>query len=108
MPDTNTPKDERIDSALQNSQNAELGFLFNFLGYLMIDYELNVKEGVEYVKKALEISPRNPAYLDSLAWGYYKLKDCKNAKETFNLIPQEEIKKEQELIEHKALIDKCF
>lgn len=108
MPDTNTPKDERIDSALQNSQNAELGFLFNFLGYLMIDYELNVKEGVEYVKKALEISPRNPAYLDSLAWGYYKLKDCKNAKETFKLIPQEEIKKEQELIEHKALIDKCF
>lgn len=30
MPDTNTPKDERIDSALQNSQNTELGFLFNF------------------------------------------------------------------------------
>ncbi|BDB67315.1 ATP-dependent nuclease subunit B [Helicobacter cinaedi] len=107
MPDTNTPKDERIDSALQNSQNAELGFLFNFLGYLMIDYELNVKEGVEYVKKALEISPRNPAYLDSLAWGYYKLKDCKNAKETFKLIPQEDIKKEQEIKEHRALIQMC-
>lgn len=108
MPNTNTPKDERIDSALQNSQSAELGFLFNFLGYLMIDYDINVKEGIEYVKKALEISPRNPAYLDSLAWGYYKLKDCKNAKETFKLIPQADIKKEQELIEHKKLIDKCL
>lgn len=107
-PNKDIPKDERIDTALQNSQSAELGFLFNFLGYLMIDYDIDVQEGIEYVKKALEISPRNPAYLDSLAWGYYKIKDCENAAKTFKLIPQEDIKKEKELQEHKKIIDKCF
>lgn len=84
-----------------------MGFFLNFLGYLMIDYEINLVEGVGHIKKALEISPLNPAYLDSLAWGYYKLKDCVNAQKTFGLIPKEEVLKEPELKEHKALIDKC-
>lgn len=106
-PNKDTPKNNRVDASLQNSQNSDIGFFLNFLGYLMIDYEIDVKKGVGHIKKALEISPRNPAYLDSLAWGYYKLKDCNNAIETFKLIPQDEIKKEQELQEHKKLIESC-
>ncbi len=106
-PDKDTPKDHRLNASLQNFQSSEVGFFLNFLGYLMIDYDIDIKEGVGHVKKALEISPLNPAYLDSLAWGYYKLKDCANAKETFGLIPQNDVKKEQELQEHKNLIDKC-
>ncbi|WP_334083243.1 ATP-dependent nuclease [Helicobacter typhlonius] len=99
-------KDEMINASLQLN-SAQMGFFLNFLGYLMIDYEINVVEGVGHIKKALEISPLNPAYLDSLAWGYYKLKDCVNAQKTFGLIPKEEVLKEPELKEHKALIDKC-
>lgn len=106
-PENSTPKDKRIDSALQSSQNAEMGFFLNFLGYLMIDYDMDIKEGVGHIKKALEIAPFNAAYLDSLAWGYYKLKDCQNAKQTFAQIPKDEIAKEQELQEHKVAIDKC-
>lgn len=102
-----TTKDSHIDASLQNSQNSDLGFFLNFLGYLMIDYEVDVKKGIWHVKKALEISPLNPAYLDSLAWGYYKLKDCTNAKLTFALISADEIEKEQELKEHKMSIEKC-
>ncbi|TLD96988.1 ATP-dependent nuclease [Helicobacter jaachi] len=106
-PPKDTPKDSRVDVSLQHSQNSEIGFFLNFLGYLLIDYDIDVKEGVGHVKKALEISPQNPAYLDSLAWGYYKLKDCSAAREQFSLIPEDEIKKEQELQEHKKMIEKC-
>lgn len=101
------PKDERVDAMLQNAQSTEVGVFLNFLGYLMIDYELDVKEGVRLVKKALEIAPQNGAYLDSLAWGYYKLKDCENAAKTFALIPESDIQKEQEMQEHKSHIQKC-
>ena len=106
-PDKNTPKSERLNTSLQNLQNGEMGFFLNFLGYLLIDYDIDVKEGVGHIKKALEISPLNPAYLDSLAWGYYKLKDCVSAKQTFGLIPHKDIESEEELQTHKALIDKC-
>lgn len=106
-PDKNTPKSERLNTSLQNLQSGEMGFFLNFLGYLLIDYDIDVKEGVGHIKKALEISPLNPAYLDSLAWGYYKLKDCVSAKQTFGLIPHKDIESEEELQTHKALIDKC-
>lgn len=106
-PEKAVTKDSRLDASLENHQGSELGFFFNFLGYLMIDYELDVKEGLRHVKKALETQPLNPTYLDSLAWGYYKLKDCQGAKQTFSLIPEDNIQKEQELQTHKALIDKC-
>ena len=38
----------------------------------MGDHNLNVEEGGELIKKALEIEPENGAYLDSLGWYYYK------------------------------------
>lgn len=51
----------------------------NYLGYILIDYELDIKKGLELVHQALEKAPNNAAYLDSLAWGQYKLNDCANA-----------------------------
>lgn len=51
----------------------------NYLGYILIDFDINVKEGLQYVKQALTKDPNNLAYIDSLAWALYKLKDCKNA-----------------------------
>ncbi|RXJ87355.1 hypothetical protein CRU93_04455 [Arcobacter sp. CECT 8985] len=51
----------------------------NFLGYLLIDYNVDVDKGLALVKKALEKAPNNVAYIDSLAWGLYKKKECKKA-----------------------------
>ena len=31
-------------------------------------------------KKAIEIEPENPSYLDTIGWVYYKLRDFKKAK----------------------------
>ena len=59
----------------------EAGFL-NYLGYLLIDHEINIKEGIAYVNQALELETNSGFYLDSLAWGYYKLRQCSKALKT--------------------------
>jgi len=51
----------------------------NYYGYLLIDFNINVKKGIKLVKSALKTTPNNVAYIDSLAWGYYKLGACKKA-----------------------------
>ena len=51
----------------------------NYYGYLLIDFNINIKKGIKLVKAALKTSPNNIAYLDSLAWGYYKLGRCNKA-----------------------------
>ena len=51
----------------------------NYLGYLLIEHDIDIKEGMEYVNQALKSDPNSPYYLDSLAWGYYKLRDYSNA-----------------------------
>jgi len=45
----------------------------NYYGYLLIDYDIDPKKGLELVKEALQKAPNNFAYMDSVAWGYYKL-----------------------------------
>ncbi|MBN2433217.1 MAG: tetratricopeptide repeat protein [Acidobacteria bacterium] len=50
----------------------ENGNAWNYLGYMLIDYAIDVGRGIRYVKKALQFEPKNPAFLDSLGWGYFK------------------------------------
>lgn len=92
-------------------ENKNLGekeaFYYNFLGYLLIDYDIDAKAGLDYVSKALALSPNSIEYLDSLAWGFYKIKDCQKAKETIELIPEQEIKSTQEILRHYELINSC-
>jgi len=45
----------------------------NYLGYLLANRGERLQESVNYIKRALEIDPDNPAYLDSLGWAYFKL-----------------------------------
>ena len=45
---------------------------YNALGYLFAEYSTNLDEAVELIKKALEKSQENGAYLDSLGWVYFK------------------------------------
>ncbi|RDU69042.1 hypothetical protein CQA62_04185 [Helicobacter cholecystus] len=79
----------------------------NFLGYVMIDYDLGVKEGIEYVKEALKHVPNSYEFLDSLAWGYYKLGDCQKANEIFSGIPEAKILELNELKEHQKTLLNC-
>jgi len=56
--------------------------MLNYLGYLLIDNDVDPEAGIGYVKAALQQEPASPFYLDSLAWGYYKLGRCSEADAT--------------------------
>jgi len=79
-------------------------YIYNFLGYILIKYDIDVKKGLEYVQKALEAHPDNEEYIDSLAWGYYKLGKCKEAWEIIQNVKL----KDKEILYHKRKIKECL
>lgn len=80
----------------------------NYYGYTLIDKELNIQKGLEVVGKALVQEPGNTYFLDSLAWGYYKLNNCKKAYPIMKKVVEVEGLNEEEIIEHWNAIDhKC-
>ncbi|WP_120943731.1 tetratricopeptide repeat protein [Helicobacter labacensis] len=91
----------------KGDMNPQDAFFYNFLGYSLIDYNLDIKKGIAYVKTALELEPDSIFYLDSLAWGYYKLGECTQAKDVFAKIDSQEVKAQPELKEHADAIAKC-
>jgi len=68
----------KLEKVLETSSNH---MYQNYLGYLLIDFDIDYVRGIELVKSAIAQDPEKIAYLDSLAWGYYKLQDCKMAYE---------------------------
>lgn len=99
-------RNAELQSANGNLTQSD-AFFYNFLGYLMINHDINIDEGMQYVSKALAVEPTSIEYLDSLAWGFYKKGDCKQAQETFSLIAEDKMKQIPELIEHEAAIKAC-
>ncbi|WP_281778273.1 ATP-dependent nuclease subunit B [Helicobacter suis] len=87
--------------------DAQDAFFYNFLGYSLIEYNLNIRKGIDYVKMALKIEPDSVFYIDSLAWGYYKLGNCAEAKKLFLTISEEAINSQSELKAHSKSIAKC-
>lgn len=51
----------------------------NYLGYMYADKGVKLKAAEKLVKKALDVSPDNGAYLDSYAWVMYKMGKYKEA-----------------------------
>jgi hypothetical protein len=75
----------------------------------MIDNEIRIKKGISYIKKALKIEPKSIFYIDSLAWGYYKLKQCKKAYFTLNkILINNKYDSNSEIFIHLNLIKKCY
>jgi len=79
----------------------------NYLGYILIDYDIDVKKGLKLVEKALQKAPNNLAYIDSLAWGQYKLKDCKNAKINMQKVVDSAGLNDDEIRTHWEKIKEC-
>ncbi|MBT0820197.1 ATP-dependent nuclease subunit B [Campylobacter lari] len=81
----------------------------NYYGYALIEYDIDIAKGIELVGWALEQEPQNLYYLDSLAWGYYKLKDCKKAYEILQkTLHDKEFSSSDESKEHLKAIEKCL
>jgi len=79
----------------------------NYLGYLLIDYDIDVKKGLEYVESALEKAPNNIAYLDSKAWANYKLGNCAEAYKSMKRVVDEVGLNESEIKLHWKKIKEC-
>ena len=44
----------------------------NGLGFVLVDTNIDLLRGLRCCKKAVDLKPQNPAYLDSLGWAYFK------------------------------------
>ncbi len=97
---------ETIDKLTMALKDKRDDVFENYLGYLLIDYDIDSAKGVEYVRKALEKDPKSPFYLDSLAWGLYKQKKYKEA---FDAMKQayDGAKDDPTVKEHYDAIKKC-
>lgn len=59
-------------------ENADM---MNYLGYTLIERGEDVEYGVGLVNRAIATEPENEAFLDSLAWGLFKLGKLESARE---------------------------
>jgi len=79
----------------------------NYYGYTLIDKEVDIKKGMQVIQDALIQQPDNTYYLDSLAWGHYKKRECGKAYELMKRVVDEEGLEEPEIIEHWNAIKQC-
>ncbi len=94
-----------LSSALEKGVDEPL--YLNYLGYLLIDHDLDLKRGMKLVEKALEKSPDSPFYLDSLAWGYYKLGVCAKARSIMEKVIGKMGLDDPEIKQHWEKINRC-
>ena len=87
--------EKKFETVTKDSKNP---LYLNYYGYLLIDHDRDIKKGIELVEKALIYEPQSPYYIDSLAWGYYKLNECEKALEIIEPIMQKT--NEPEVLEH--------
>lgn len=100
---------EKVVQKLERVIKTEPSAMYlNYLGYLLIDHDLDVKRGIGYIKKVLEIEPNSAYYLDSLAWGYYKLGECTKAQKLIQKVLKLEGGENAEVLEHAQKIDSCL
>lgn len=79
----------------------------NYYGYTLIDKEVDVQKGIDIIENALIQQPDNMYYLDSLAWGYYKERQCDKAYKLMKRVVEEEGLTEPEIKEHWDAIRQC-
>ena len=94
----------KFELALSDKSNPQYE---NFYGYLLIDYDLDIKKGLNLVQKANLSQPDDVAIMDSLAWGYFKNKQCDLAYEIMNKVVQKVGMNDSEIKLHYQKIKEC-
>lgn len=79
--------DEQL--ALLLEQNPKNAAAWNLRGFSLADRGERLDEAQEYVTKALELNPDDRAFLDSLAWVYYKKGEYAKALELLKTLDEE-------------------
>jgi len=47
--------------------------VMNYLGYSWVDMNINLDEGLDLIRKAVDLRPQDGYIVDSLGWAYYRL-----------------------------------
>ncbi|WP_187648466.1 tetratricopeptide repeat protein [Nitrosophilus labii] len=95
----------KIEKVIKSVKNS---LYLNYLGYLYIDFDIDIDRGIELVKEALKQNPESPFYQDSLAWGYYKKGRCKEAWELMEKVVKKLGLKDEEVKLHYQKIKDCI
>lgn len=95
----------KFTKALQSVDNP---IYQNYLAYILIDYDKDIEKGLVLVKKALEKEPENLAYIDTLAWGEYKLNNCSIAYEQMKRVVDKAGLDDEEIKFHWEKIKECI
>lgn len=53
--------------------------VLNYLGYSWVDMNINLDDGLNMIRKAVELRPQDGYIIDSLGWAYYRLGRYKDA-----------------------------
>jgi len=93
--------EKALDSGIKDS------VYLNYYGYTLIDKNIDIEKGLSIVKEAVKEQPNNSYYLDSLAWGYYKLKLCKKAYVEMKKVVDIEGLDEEDIAYHWKSIQEC-
>lgn len=88
-------------------QGVDDSIYLNYYGYTLIDKEVDIQKGIKVIEDALLQQPENTYYLDSLAWGYYKTRECGKAYKLMKRVVEEEGLQEEEIIKHWNAIKEC-
>jgi tetratricopeptide (TPR) repeat protein len=77
-------KQGNIPASIKNLEEAlaireDNATALNSMAYIMADQGIQLPKAKEYVRRALELRPEHPAYLDTFGWILYKLGDLVNA-----------------------------
>lgn len=69
--------------------------VLNYLGYSWVDMNMNLDQGLEMIKRAVELRPSDGYIVDSLGWAYYRLERFDDAvrelERAVNLMPNDPI-----------------
>jgi len=73
---------KKAEKALKRaiSLNPYFGNALNNLAYSWAVREKNLEEALSLAKRALDLDPENPDYLDTIGWVYFKLGQIENSK----------------------------
>jgi tetratricopeptide (TPR) repeat protein len=74
----------------------EESLVLNYLGYSWVDQGHNLKQGMDYIRKAVKLKPDDGYYVDSLGWAYYRIGNLSAAVE--NLERAVELKPDDPII----------
>ncbi len=100
---------KRVDDTLSLAfkKGVDEAIYLNYLGYLLIDHDIDLQRGMGLVQKALKAAPNSPFYLDSLAWGYFKLGKCRKARSIMKKVVDKMGLEDEEIKLHWKKIDQC-